>query len=256
MARLHAVINQNHVVRRFIFRRPLAPVVRISRGHLSLFIFYQVLQHNSYPSNSVVNFNVPTTLKHFKFLARLGRTPNRGLYEDVEGGCEFYFSEEDYLSPEELSGAVHPPSKKRKMPDATPDQRRRASVKYEASPTPGPSSGPASASGSGSGPASAGPSSTRRQVAGAATNRNLKRPRRSTTNAVKSYVVPDSDDEDIVMEGDDAGRVLQKLGRERRAESNLQRWIKQLAILLKEEQRKVCVADPPDFLASFAPGFS
>ena len=67
---------------------------------------------------------------------------------------------------------------------------------------------------------------------------------------------PDSDDEDIVMEGDDAGRVLQKLGRERRAESNLQRWIKQLAILLKEEQRKVCVAIPPDLLASFAPGFS
>ena len=53
-------------------------------------------------------------------------------------------------------------------------------------------------------------------------------------------VVPDSDDEDIVMEGEDD--ILQKFAKKRRQETNMQRWIKQLAILFKEEQRKVCVA--------------
>ena len=56
---------------------------------------------------------------------------------------------------------------------------------------------------------------------------------------MKSYVVPDSDDEDIVMEGEDD--ILQKFAKKRRQETNMQRWIKQLAILFKEEQRKVCV---------------
>ena len=63
------------------------------------------------------------------------------------------------------------------------------------------------------------------------------RPRRSVASAAKSYVVPDSDDEDIVMEGEDES--LQKFAKKRRQESNMQRWIKQLTVLYKDEQRKV-----------------
>ena len=54
--------------------------------------------------------------------------------------------------------------------------------------------------------------------------------------------VPDSDDEDIVMGEEDPRKlkgVQQRPAKKRRAESNLQRWIKQLTILFKEEQRKV-----------------
>ena len=64
-----------------------------------------------------------------------------------------------------------------------------------------------------------------------------KRPRRSVATSVKSYVVPDSDDEQIVVDGEDES--LQRFAKKRRQESNMQRWIKQLAVLYKEEQRKV-----------------
>ncbi|TBU28609.1 hypothetical protein BD311DRAFT_694525 [Dichomitus squalens] len=192
--RLHAVINQN----------------------------YTVLHHYLYNGDGPAHSGrVPTTLKQFKILARLGRTPSMSLYDDIEAGTEFYFSEEDYLSQEELNGTAQPPLKK-----AT----RRAKVKCEASPTPGPSSAgmPTSRQAEAAGP-SAGPS------AGAG-SQGRKRPRRSVASSVKSYVVPDSDDEDIVMEGEDD--ILQKFAKKRRQETNMQRWIKQLAILFKEEQRK------------------
>lgn len=49
---------------------------------------------------------------------------------------------------------------------------------------------------------------------------------------MKSYVVPDSDDEEIAEEKvDDSVK-------KRRSETNLQRWIKHLTILHKEEQKK------------------
>lgn len=184
---------------------------------------------------------VPTTLKHFKILARLGRTPSMSLYDDIEAGTEFYFSEDDYLSQAELTGAAvsqaqaslkNPKGRRVKIPH---NNRSEQAVKCEASPTPGPSTataGPSSASsrrveasGSGSGSGQGGSSK--------------KRPRRSVASAVKSYVVPDSDDEDIVMEGEDES--LQKFAKKRRQESNMQRWIKQLTVLYKDEQRKVRV---------------
>jgi hypothetical protein len=67
-----------------------------------------------------------------------------------------------------------------------------------------------------------------------------KRLRRSAASTVKSYVVPDSDDEAIVDEKPDVypwGEV--KKAKQRKVESNLQRWIKHLTSLQKEEQKKV-----------------
>jgi len=64
-----------------------------------------------------------------------------------------------------------------------------------------------------------------------------KRPRRSAAASVRSYAVPDSDDEAIAEQKVD--KTVRLLARKRKVESNLQRWIKHLSILLKEEQKKV-----------------
>ncbi len=165
-----------------------------------------------------VRVPAPTTLKHFKLLARLGRAPSIWLYDDIENGMEFYFSEEDYLTAEELSGASHSKLFLSKT------RRARQAVKSEASPTPGPSTaGPSRLAESSSSSASGSGSST-------------KRPRRSVASSVKSYVVPDSDDEDLSVESESESV---RRSAKRKAETNMQRWIKQLDILLKEEQRKV-----------------
>ncbi|KAL1950260.1 hypothetical protein VTO73DRAFT_5384 [Trametes versicolor] len=184
VVRIHAVINQN----------------------------YNVLHHHQYPTDGhAVGCRVPTTLKQFKILARLGKSPSMGLYDDIECGTEFYFSEEDYLSAEELSGIVPAPGKK---------TRRSRAIKCETSPTPAPPSS-----------AGAGPSTLAKTEGVPAS----KRPRRSVATSVKSYVVPDSDDEGIADGRDDS---LQRFAKKRRAESNMQRWIKHLAIMLKDEQKK------------------
>ncbi|KAI0670746.1 hypothetical protein C8Q78DRAFT_808937 [Trametes maxima] len=188
LVRIHAVINQN----------------------------YAVLHGQSFASDSHhLAPRVPTTLKHFKILARLGRGPNMGLYEDIEMGTEFYFSEEDYLSQEELAGTAAAPAKKRRT-----RSKSEQAIKSEASPTPGPSS--------------AGPSGSR-QASGSQQQQGKKRPRRSVASTVKSYVIPDSDD-DGIMDGRDDG--LQKFAKKRKAETNTQQWIKHLTLLLKDEQKK------------------
>ena len=228
ITRLHAVINQNYTVRRSLPTPAHRPV-------LTAFLpSVQVLHHHIYTSDGLPSTaRVPTTLKQFKILARLGRSPSAGLYEDIEADCEFYFSEEDYLSAEELSGAVPAaPKKPQRKSASTRRPSGSRAVKCETSPTPGPSSASAPIS-------AAGPSSGPQMGRGAA---GKKRPRRSAASSVKSYVVPDSDDEDIVMGEEDPRKlkgVQQRPAKKRRAESNLQRWIKQLTILFKEEQRKV-----------------
>jgi hypothetical protein len=50
-----------------------------------------------------------------------------------------------------------------------------------------------------------------------------------------SYRVPDSDDE-AIMDGD---FVVPPKMKQKRVETSLQRWIKELSILLKDEQKKV-----------------
>ncbi|PCH40094.1 hypothetical protein WOLCODRAFT_136650 [Wolfiporia cocos MD-104 SS10] len=177
---LHAVINENTIV----------------------------LQSSMYPDPFDHSSRIPITLKHFKLLARLGRAPDQVLFDDIESGIEFYFGEEDYLSPEELNG--HVPSKTRNRrfrvktehtrPDTPPEPRILLSEL---------------------------PATEMRESI-----RGKKRPRRSAASSVKSYTVPDSDDEDIA-EGTSDEHV-----KKRRSETNLQRWVKHLSALLREEQKK------------------
>jgi hypothetical protein len=56
---------------------------------------------------------------------------------------------------------------------------------------------------------------------------------------VRSYAVPDSDDEAIADEADLG--LLAGQAKKKKVESNLQQWIKHLSILLKEEQKKVSI---------------
>ena len=134
------------------------------------------------------------------------------LVDDIENGCKFYYNEEQYLEhPEEL---IPLPSKR---------SRKKKKVKTEKAPSP---VGVASfgAAGLSSPP-----------LPGA-----RKRPRRSTTSTgAKKYLVPDSDDDLIVDECDRLVYAASCFARKRRAESELQLWIKHLAALLQAEQRKV-----------------
>lgn len=76
---------------------------------------------------------------------------------------------------------------------------------------------------------------------GPSPSKNKKRPRRSAASSVKSYLVPDSDDESILDEHKPDGMLLAQSAEagKRKAESNLQRWIKHLTVLQKEELKKV-----------------
>ncbi|KAI0345775.1 hypothetical protein BDW22DRAFT_1467054 [Trametopsis cervina] len=163
-------------------------------------------------------YRVPITLKLFKLLARLGRAPPHQLFDEIEYGTEFYFSEEDYLSADELNGTVvrnrirrRPRIKVKMVPEYT--------VKTETSPAPTAVAAPA-------GP---GPSSSDR-----------RRSRRSAGSSSISYIVPDSDDDMIADECEDAllRDTVKTVAKKRKVESNLQKWIKNLALVLKEEQRK------------------
>ncbi|KAJ3536966.1 hypothetical protein NM688_g6761 [Phlebia brevispora] len=169
------------------------------------------LHHHT--ENYIPENRVPVTLRHFKMLARLGRTPPSCLFDDIEAGTEFYFGEEDYLTPEELDGAPPKPlaKKRKRIRIATVTQH---AVKTESSP----------------GPSTPG------------TNDVLDvklMPRRCAATS-PNYFVPDSDDDMIVEDGDE-DELMQEVHaivRKRKDESNLQKWIKHLSGLLKEEQKK------------------
>lgn len=145
------------------------------------------------------------------------------LFDEIEWGTEFYFSEEDYLSSEELQGTVVRVKPKRRHSRIKIKMVSEYTVKSEASPTPT----AAAESRLGTSSASASPSPPRR------------RPRRSAASSRVSYVVPDSDDEMIADDTDDVMREVKVIAKRRKVESNLQKWIKNLTVLLKEEQRKV-----------------
>ncbi|KII87013.1 hypothetical protein PLICRDRAFT_55897 [Plicaturopsis crispa FD-325 SS-3] len=162
-------------------------------------------------SGSVAN-HVPITLRHFRLLARLGKHPSDYIWHDIQMGAEFFETEDDYLSK-----------------DADVKPFARVNVKAETPPSPVEASPVASSS-------RIKPSSPARAKADASP-RLRKRPRRSTAAAVKSYVDPDSDD-DAIAEDANSLRQIREQTRKRKVESNLQRWIKHLAVLLKEEQRK------------------
>lgn len=128
------------------------------------------------------------------------------MYRDIEKGAEFYFDASDYLN-------------------SQPIAKVKAEVKTEvaqlAIPPVASSSRKASSS---------------RLLA--EKNISKKRPRRSVASGVRSYAVPDSDDEDIA-DVEEMTSAMQSIAKRRKVETNLQRWIKELSVLLKEEQRKV-----------------
>lgn len=67
-----------------------------------------------------------------------------------------------------------------------------------------------------------------------------RRPRRSAASAVKSYVVPDSDDEAIAEEqvGENVETSGSHSGKKRVVETSLQKWIRHLTALQKGEIKK------------------
>ena len=73
------------------------------------------------------------------------------------------------------------------------------------------------------------PSSSRSPMNGS--SRPCKRPRRSAAENVRSYAVPDSDEDAVMSDGTEEKKVVK--------ETNLQQWIRHLGELLKDEQRKV-----------------
>lgn len=154
------------------------------------------------------------------------------MWEDIEAGAEFYFSEEDYLSPEELNGTpvksfFH---KRHKRPryriklvqeysvKKEENVKREGSVKKERSPS-----------------LAALPFESQ-EMAGEPSTARL-RPRRSNIN--KSYAVPDSDDDAIADDQDEMVQHVSAHAKKRKAESNMHKWIKHLTALMKEEEKKV-----------------
>ncbi|KAJ7134623.1 hypothetical protein C8R44DRAFT_697289 [Mycena epipterygia] len=156
---------------------------------------------------------VPITLKHFQVMAQLGRaTADFYLYERIKQGAPFYATEDDYLTGADSARHLLKKLSKGKGKEAQPGSPTR--VKME--------------------PVEA--------VAGSP--RGKKRPRRSAAAAVNSYAVPDSDDEAIAAEedrDDEFAEFRMGGGARKKAvkvETHLERWIKALGELLKEEQRK------------------
>ena len=235
--------------------------------------------------------HVPVTLKHFKLLARLGKAPVCNfrhvsarcliralsqpwtLFAEIEYGAEFFFSEEDYLTAEQV--VKETTTKRVKGHTTTKTSKSRTNgkkagktrVKAETPPTtalgvpsssyifvgatgrlhpvsPAPSSSSSGSSFSSSIASMSSMTSLESPVpkkVSASPSKNKKRPRRSVASTVKSYLVPDSDDESILDEHkpDSVSLAKSKEAGKRKAESNLQRWIKHLTVLQKEELKKV-----------------
>lgn len=157
------------------------------------------------PYDDVVN-HVPITLQHFKILARLGRGSCWSMYRDIEKGAEFYFDASDYLNSQpklKVKTEVKTETTQLAIPSAASSSRRASTSRLPAEKSP-----------------------------------SKRRPRRSVATGVRSYAVPDSDDEDIA-DVEEMTTAMHNIAKRRKIETNLQRWIKELSVLLKEEQRKV-----------------
>ena len=122
------------------------------------------------------------------------------LYHEIENGAEFFLDENDYITKNDVSKNLEA---KHKVKVESPSNL----LPSFSSSTPAPAS-----------------------------NRGKKRPRRSAAVTVQSYAVPDSDDEEIVVE-DSCFRIDDQ--EKKCKETNLQLWIKHLSDILKSETRKV-----------------
>ncbi|KAF5369469.1 hypothetical protein D9758_002713 [Tetrapyrgos nigripes] len=209
---------------------------------------------------------VPVTLKHFKLLARLGRSINYTLFVAIENGSDFYNSEEDYIAEWDTSRRVYNRMKKGRDSSITRGHSRpQVLVGTQSSSSfsvPSSSkSATATTLASSSSTSSATSSSTLNTTAN---TRGIKRPRRSAAATVQSYIVPDSDDDLIAGDSDTdedaeteqhvpteiADRdadvdmdvdvdVDEKIDDRKRVEIlNLNKWVWGLEELLKEEQAK------------------
>jgi len=194
------------------------------------------------------------------------------LFAEIEYGAEFFFSEEDYLTSEQVVKETMTRRVKKTSKGWRTAGRKsgKTRVKAETPPTTtlgaSPSSysfvggmggssyiSPVPSSSSFSSSSSSPPSSVTSMSSmtslgpplpkkvSASSSRSKKRPRRSAASTVKSYLVPDSDDDSILDEHkpDSVSLAKSKEAGKRKAESNLQRWIKHLTTLQKEELRKV-----------------
>jgi hypothetical protein len=123
------------------------------------------------------------------------------MFHDIEAGAEFFFSEDDYLNKQ-------------------PKPKIKTEVKTEVTQLSIP------------------PASSKASTSKPDKSPEKKRPRRTAAATIRSYVVPDSDDEDIAEEAEITWGMHVD-AKKRKVESNLQQWIKELSVLLKEEQRKV-----------------
>jgi hypothetical protein len=194
------------------------------------------------------------------------------LFTEIEYGAEFFFSEQDYLTTEQVvketitrkvKGQTMTKTSKGWRPAGRKSGKTR--VKAETPPItalgPSPSSygfvdqtgGPPPMSPAPSSPSSGSSSSSSITPASSTTSLESpvpkkssackKRPRRSAASTVKSYLVPDSDDETILDDHkpDSMSLTKSKEAGKKKAESNLQMWIKHLTGLQKEELKKVSI---------------
>ena len=211
------------------------------------------------------------------------------MFAEIEYGAEFFFSEEDYLTTEQVvKETITRRVKGQTMTKTSKGWRTsgkrsgRTRVKAETPPTVTLGASPSSyifVDGVGGSPrmptvpssssSSSSPSSSSiismasmtsmtsfgspiPKKVSASPSKSKKRPRRSAASTVKSYLIPDSDDESILDERkpDSASWAKSTEAGKKKAESNLQRWIKHLTALQREELKKVGAA--VDSLCLFA----
>lgn len=176
------------------------PVTATFMNHAVVNDNHGVLQH--YLSGPPI---VPITLHHFKMLARLGRAPNYQLFRAIREGAQFYLSDNDYLEYPDVEVKRETPGAEAVPSEATRDS---ASTMSTVSVTLSSSS---------------------------CTARTRKRLHRSAAATVKSYALPDSDEESSTRGTSEASRHR---ARAHTTDSDLQLWIKHLSAFQKDETKK------------------
>ncbi|KAG8694016.1 hypothetical protein FRC08_008749 [Ceratobasidium sp. 394] len=179
---------------------------------------HSVINGNVQALDQYIDENVPITLFHFKVLARLGRQPSWKFWQKVDSQA-FYFSEDDYLPPENIK-----PLSSGKMsintlcnPDPIKPERLRT---------------PDTPVGSEEGFSLTG------------------RPRRMAASVPRSYKIPTESDEEAADEteysstvtrwtkGKGKGKAEERTPPVQSESTSLHLWTKHLGLLLKEEEKK------------------
>jgi hypothetical protein len=181
------------------------PVTATFMNHAVVNDNHGILQH--YLSGPLF---VPITLHHFKMLARLGRAPNYQLFRAIRDGAEFFLSDNDYLKYPDVEVKRETPSA-----EAVPSSeaiRDSALLSMSIVSTPSAAS-----------------------IITSSTARTRKRLHRSAAATVKSYALPDSDEDSSTRGISEASRHK---ARAHTTDSDMQLWIKHLSALQKDETKK------------------